>query len=418
MAVIVASPPQARAGRPSARPRVSASGCLRTLGPALLVAAGYVDPGNWGTDVAAGAQFGYRLLWVLACATAAALFLQHLAARLGFISGQDLASLMRAHLPRRVRTAIIPAMLATLAVTEIVEVLGVVIGMQMLTGWQAGPCVLIATGLVLLLLLAPGDVGRRATYGCLTLVAIVYLSVLVVHGADGALAGMVPHRIPAGGLPVAVGLIGAIVMPHNILLHSALARDVLVETVRHHQDEPQPQLIARLQHTSLITTGVALVVALAINSAIVSVSAHPGSSSELIAGLHTASPTFGAATSTLFAITLIGAGLASSMTGGMVSADALRRLAPGLRLTGVTRRIVSLLPAAAVAASGVSEISVLVWSQVVLALALPLVLVPLIWFNTRHDLVGPSTLGRPARLAAWTIVLILCAAGAMSLAAR
>ncbi len=403
---------------PRALPRAEPAGWTRTLGPALLVAAGYVDPGNWGTDVAAGARFGYRLVWVLALATAAALFLQHLAARLGLRSGHDLASLIRTRLPRRVGSAMIAPLLGALAVTEVVEVLGVVIGVQLLTGWSAGICVLTAAGLVSALLLAPGATARRAVYGCLAVVAVVYLSVLLVHGGAGAAGGMVPRAMPAGGLPVAVGLVGAVVMPHNILLHSALARDVHSETTAGEAMARRHRNAAKLQRTMLMTTAVALGVALLVNVAIMSVSVHTGAGTGNLAGtLRTASPLLGPATGMLFAVTLIGAGLASSATGGMASADVLRRLVPGVRMPDAVRRLACLVPATAVAMSGWSELSVLVWSQVILTLTLPLVLVPLIWFNCRRDVVGSATLRRPTRAAACVVTLVLCVAGVASLVA-
>ena len=193
-----------------------------TLAPALLVSAGYVDPGNWGTDVAAGASFGYRLVWVLALATGLALFLQYLAARLGLASGQDLTSLLRTRLPRPARAALIPPILGVLVLTEIVEVLGVVIGVQLLTGWSTGASVAAATALVVTILVAPPVVGRRTVYTCLGLVGAVYLTVLFLHGVGDVVAGLRPGPLPPGGIVVAAGLIGAVVMPHNILLHSAL----------------------------------------------------------------------------------------------------------------------------------------------------------------------------------------------------
>ncbi|MEN3362682.1 MAG: manganese transport protein [Mycobacteriales bacterium] len=382
----------------------------RTAGPALLVAAGYVDPGNWGTDVAAGAQFGYRLVWVLAAATAAALFLQHLSARLGFASGHDLASLLRGRLPRPVRRLVFPPLLGALAVTEVVEVLGVVIGVRMLTGLPLAGSVALAAAMVLAVLVAPAGTGRRAVYACLALVGTVYLTVLARHGLGATTAGLRPGPLPPGGLPVAVGLVGAVVMPHNVLLHSALARDLR----RGGMDRDQ---LARLQRGSLISTAGALAVALAVNCAIMSVAAGSaaGPAGGLATALHSAGPTFGAATSALFAVTLIAAGLASAVTGGMVGADVIRRLLPALPGSDTSRRICCLVPAVAVAASGLPEVAVLVWSQVVLTIALPLVLVPLVWFTGRRDLMGDQAPGRPVRAAAAALTGLLIAAGAASL---
>jgi manganese transport protein len=398
-----------RAGRRSLLPAASAG----TLGPALLVAAGYVDPGNWGTDVAAGAQFGYRLVWVLALATGLAVFLQYLAVRLGLASGQDLASLLRAHLPRPLRWVLIPPLLAVLAVTEVVEVLGLVIGVQLLTGWSALPAVTAATALVLVMLVAPPRTARPVVYGCLALVGVVYLAVLCRHGVTGVAGGLRPGPLPPGGLAVAAGLIGAVVMPHNILLHSALARDLRGALPDDGQHGPA---LARAARRSLLTTGAALGVAFAVNCAIMSVTVgSPGGGGDLAGALGAAAPMFGALTSMLFAVTLIGAGLASSVTGGMVSADVIGRVLPRCPGSPATRRVACLVPAAAVALSGLPMVSVLVWSQVLLTVALPLVLAPLIWFSSQRRIVGGWVLRPLGRVAAVLVTGGVFVAGLASL---
>jgi manganese transport protein len=384
-----------------------------TLGPALLVASGYVDPGNWGTDVAAGARFGYRLVWVLALATCLAVFLQYLAVRLGLASGHDLASLLRTYLPRGVRWALIPPLLGVLAVTEVVEVLGLVIGVQLLTGWSALPAVTAATALVVATLVAPPGAARPVVYGCLSLVGVVYLAVLCRHGVAGVADGLRPGPLPPGGVAVAAGLIGAVVMPHNLLLHSALARDL-----RSSLPSGGPQLgavVARAAKRSLGTTAAALGVAFGVNCAIMTVAAGSHSGGDLTGALNAAAPTFGALTSALFAITLIGAGLASSVTGGMVSADVISRVLPDCPGSPVMRRLACLVPAAVIAVSGLPMVSVLVWSQVLLTVALPLVLTPLIWFSSQRRIVGGWALSRLGRVAAGLISLGVAGAGLASL---
>ncbi|GAA0250397.1 Nramp family divalent metal transporter [Cryptosporangium japonicum] len=383
-----------------------------TIAPALLVSAGYVDPGNWGTDVAAGAQFGYRLVWVLALATVLALFLQYLSARLGLASGQDLASLLRTRLPRPARAALVPPILGVLVITEIVEVLGVVIGVQLLTGWSTGASVAVATALILAVLVAPPGVGRRTVYTCLGLVGAVYLSVLFQHGVGDVVAGLRPAPLPPGGIVVAAGLIGAVVMPHNILLHSALARDLREAADRTDGGRATPRRLARLSRRSLITTGAALGVAFAVNCAIMSITASgAGSGTDLADALGSV----GAVTTVLFAITLIGAGLASSTANGMVSADVISRLVPGFPAPPAVRRIACLIPAALIAGSGLPQVTVLVWSQVLLTVALPLVLVPLVWFSAQRRTMGAWRLSPVTRVLAGLVVAGMFAAGAASL---
>jgi manganese transport protein len=408
--------------RPTAAGRSDRTRAAGTVGPALLIAAGYVDPGNWGTDVAAGAQFGYRLVWVLAAAILVALFLQHLSARLGLASGQDLASLLRSRLPRPGRVALVPPLLAVLAVTEVVEVLGVVIGVQLLTGWPTAVSVVVATAMALVVFVAPAGAARRTVYGCLALVGAVYLTLLFAHGLGGVATGLRPG-LPPGALPVAVGLIGAVVMPHNILLHSALARDLRAGTVGLAPSGPPEagglHRLTLVRRRSFLTTATALGLAFAVNCAIMSVTARTGGSggTGLAGALGEVAPVLGAATSTLFAMTLIGAGLASSVTGGMVSADVVSRLLPRLPGSAASRRASCLVPAAAVAASGLPTVTVLVWSQVILTVGLPLVLVPLVWFSSQRAIMGSWVLSPFARTCAVGVTAVVLLAGLASLVA-
>ncbi|MHA3703460.1 divalent metal cation transporter [Jatrophihabitans sp. YIM 134969] len=381
---------------------------VRPIVPALLVAAGYVDPGNWGADVASGARFGYQLVWVLGLATVCAGFLQVLAARVGIASGQDLATLIATRVPFGGRLVLVPPLLAALAVTEIVEVLGVVVGVQLLTGWSTLPSLLVAGIAVVAVCLAPPGPTRVVVLSCLGLVAVVYVGVLAVSGG-GAVAGVVPSALPPGGLPVTVALVGAVVMPHNILLHSTLARDT-----RHELAVTDPPSLRRAARGGVAATVVALVLALAVNLGITSVAVPVGASASG-SSLASVVATFGPAATVLFAVTLIAAGLASTVTGGMVGADTLRQLLPGLRLGDPARRALCLVPAGVVVATGLPEVTVLVWSQVVLTAALPLVLVPLVVFAGRRDLCGALTVSQPVRAAAAVVVATLGGAGIVSL---
>lgn len=345
-------------------------------------------------------------MWVLGAATLAALLLQQVSARLGLATGRDLASLIATSLPRPLRLGLTPPILTALAVTEVVEVLGVVIGVQLLTGWGA-EAVPVAAGLVIIAVAAPARFGRAAVYSCLAFVGVVYIGVVVVGGGAGIAGGLKPTPLPHGSLPVAVAMIGAIVMPHNILLHSALARDLR----RDSPDDPR-----RLLRRSFAATGIALALALLVNCAITALAARgtAGAGGTGGAGLDLAvdglQQSIGPAAAALFALTLIAAGLASSVTGGLASADAMGALMPRLRLGMIQRRLLCLIPAGIVAASGLPEIAVLMWSQVVLTLALPMVLIPLLWLTSQRALMGAMVLRLPMRLACGAVVAGLSAA--------
>jgi manganese transport protein len=381
------------------------------VGPALLVAAGYVDPGNWGTDVAAGTRFGYRLIWVVAAAILAALFLQQLAARVGFATGQDLATLLRLHVRRATLRLLMPPLFLALAVTETVELLGVVFGVRMLTGWSVVPAVGLSAGLVLAVLAAPGPTARRVVYGCLGLIAAVYVAALSGHGAVAVVVHVRPAGLPGGSAPVAVGLIGSIVMPHNILLQSALARDLAAARPWTRGSSPL--------RGSLVTTGLALTLAFVVNAAITSLAIGTDRGDhQSLAALHTGlGSAFGPFATVLFGLTLLASGLASSTTGAMISVDVLRQLVPTWELPTLARRALFLVPATLIAASPLSAVSVLVWSQLVLTWTLPVVLIPLVCFAARADLMGPHVLSRRHLIVAVVVTAGLVTAGLSSIVA-
>jgi manganese transport protein len=297
-----------------------------------------------------------------------------------------------------------PPILLALAITEVVEVLGVLIGVQLLTGLPASTAVLVTAALLIVVLAAPAGIGRLVVFGCLAVVSVVYLAILVRSGLGASAADLTPGALPPGGLPVALGIIGAIVMPHNLLLHSTLARDLRARDARVAADPVHARAVLA---ATVRTSAVALAVALVLNCAIMSISARatgPAGGSETISSAYRElAPALGQLTSLLFAISLIAAGLASSVTGGMAATEAVRHLLPGLRLSPVARRLSCLVPAAAVCLCGLPEGTVLVWSQVVLSLVLPLVLFPLIRFLSDSELMGPLVLGRGTRTLAQAI---------------
>ena len=410
-AVLVAEPALGHADAPpledQARPRPQ---WPRMLGPALLVSAGYIDPG----------ELGHR------CGRRSPLPLRpDLGSRRGD-PGRDVPPAAGGaggpgHGPgsghpvpgapgRLTRRLLIPPLFLALAVTETVELLGVVLGVQILTGWSVAPAVAVSAGLVLAVLAAPGASARRIVYGCLAVVATVYLAALSGPHAAMIVAHARPAGLPAGSTTVAVGIIGSVVMPHNILLQSALARDLAPTRPRtwgHTRAQPyeqtwlrgslchdraRPDRGVRGQRGDRLVGG-----------------RHRGRAPTMAfpappAGLGTA---FGPAAAVLFGLTLLASGLASSTTGAMISVDVLGQLVPALALPPVARRAVFLLPAIVIAASPLPAVSVLVWSQLLLTWTLPVVLVPLVYFAARADLMGtgraaPAAPGRGGGRHRWT----------------
>ena len=382
----------------------------RTVGPALLVAAGYVDPGNWGSDVAAGSQFGTRLLWVLAVAMMVALFFQQLSVRVGLATGLGLTELLRQHLPLVLQRLALPPLILALLATEVIEVLGVVLGVQLLTGWSPLSAVAAAILMILLVLFAPGRMTRGIVYGLLGAIAAVYLMVLFQQGSGPVVAGLSPGALPGGSFTVVAALVGSVIMPHNLLLHSSLASGLGRSGPG---DSVRPVL-----RRSLVTGGLALSLALAVNMAITILADHAVGvgSVDLSSLAGSLGPAYGQASAASFAMTLLAAGLASSTTSGMITVDAFAVLLPGLRLPAAARRMVLVVPAAVLVIARAPEIQVILWSQVLLTCALPAVMLPMLWICGRAEIMGRHVVTRSTRLVAIALGLAITALGIVSIA--
>jgi manganese transport protein len=390
------------------RPRLKTP---RTAGPALLVAAGYVDPGNWGSDVAAGSQFGVRLLWVLATAMLVALFFQQLSVRLGLATGSGLTQLLRLHLPLPLQRLAIPPLVLALLATEVIEVFGVVLGVQMLTGWSPVPAVLASIAMILLVLFAPGGMTRGVVYALLGAITVVYLTYLAQQGSGPVVAGLTPGTLPGGSFAIIAALVGSVIMPHNLLLHSALSSQL--------QPSMAEAPVRSLRRKSLVTSALALGLALAVNMAITilaarSVASGPRDISSVVGGL---APAYGQASAAIFALTLLAAGLASSTTSGMITVDAFALLIPKFRLPAAGRRLLLVLPAALLVIGHAPEISVILWSQILLTCALPTVMLPMLWLCGRADVMGHHQVVRVStRVVGALLAITITALGALSVA--
>ncbi|SOB86670.1 manganese transport protein [Sphingomonas guangdongensis] len=388
-------------------------------GPGFLVAVGYMDPGNWATDLAGGSAFGYTLLSVILLSNVMAIILQALAARLGIATGRDLASACRDAYRRPVAIALWALCELAIVACDLAEVIGTAIGLNLLFGiplvW--GVCL---TALDVLLILALQKRGfRRLEAFVIALIAIialcfVYELIVASPQLSGVLGGFVPSaeivRNPAM-LYIAIGIIGATVMPHNLYLHSAAVQ------TRDYERTPAGRREAAKWAT--IDSTVALSLALFVNAAILILAAaafhHTGQTevAEIQDAYQLLTPTLGAAAaSTLFAVALLASGQNSTVTatlaGQIVMEGFLRlRLAPWLRR--LITRALAIIPAVIVAAlygeSGTARLLVL--SQVVLSMQLPFAIVPLVHFTSDRtkmgDLVSPTWL----KAAAWVITGVI-----------
>lgn len=389
------------------------------VGPGYLVAVGYMDPGNWATDLAGGSAFGYTLLSVVLLSNLMAILLQSLAARLGIATGQDLAQACRAHYPPAVNFALWALCEVAIIACDLAEVIGTAIALQLLFGLPlVVGATLTALDVLLILLLQQRGFRYLEAFiiSLITLIAVCFLIEIFLASPEwGAVAfGFVPQpeilTNPAM-LYIAIGILGATVMPHNLYLHSSI-----VQTRRW---EPTSKGRREALLFATIDSTVALSLALFVNAAILILAAaafHTTGQTD-VAEIQDAyrllAPTLGvAAASTLFALALLASGQNSTITatlaGQIVMEGFLRlRLPPWLRR--MVTRLLAIVPVVVVAwyygESGTAHMLVL--SQVVLSLQLPFAVVPLVQFTTNRDKMGELVAPRWVAVLAWTVAAVI-----------
>lgn len=389
---------------------------LAFFGPAYLVSVGYMDPGNWATDLAGGSKYGYTLIWVLLMSNLMALLLQSLSARLGIVRGRDLAQANRETYPAPVNFMLYILAEIAIAATDLAEVLGMAIGIQLLTGlplmWGVSLTVLDT---FLLLLLQRYGIRKMEAF-IIALVAIVGISFLVQlllakPQMSEVVQGFVPSLPDDTALYIAIGIIGATVMPHNLYLHSAL-----VQTRKIKKTESG---IKRALKINFLDTAVALNLAFFVNAAILILAASVFFKSGYteIADLHEAhrmlEPLLGGKLAPiLFAVALIAAGQSSTVTGtlaGQIVMEGYLRLRINPWLRRLLTRLVAIIPALIVImVAGEEKIGeLLVFSQVLLSLQLGFAIIPLIHFVSDKHTMGSFAIKPIVKIAAWLISSVL-----------
>ncbi len=375
-------------------PRPQAARLSTFLGPAFLVAVGYIDPGNWAANLEAGSRFGYRLLWVLLASNALALLFQNLAARLGVVSGANLAQNCRSHFPRLAPLLGLAAVAAMIA-TDLAEVLGAALGIHLLLGVPL-PAAAFMSGAAVLAILALSRRGHRPLEVTIFMFIAVIGAAYVVELAiirppvGPILKGVITPSLDLHSVYLAAAMLGATVMPHNLFLHSETVRTRL----RH---DPDPEFRRGMLRLTLLDSVLALNLAWLINSAIVVMAAAAffarGIKVVSISEAHrTLEPLFGAGSAAVFAVALTASGLSSATTGTLAGQIVLEGFTK-LRVGVLTRRLVTLLPALAVILAGWDEVRVLVASQAFLALALPFAVIPLLVLTSRQEIMKEHTSG-------------------------
>ena len=401
---------------------------LSFAGPGLLVAVGYMDPGNWATDIAAGSQFGYGLLFIVLLSALTAMLLQVLAARLGLVARLDLAQACRAHYPRFVNLGLWGLAELAIVATDIAEVLGAALAFKLLFGlplmWG-----IILTSLDLLIVLGLKGRGFRQIEAIiLSLVTTIGLCFLIElflsrPSGGGILMGAVPdlgRLADPEALYLAIGIVGATVMPHNLYLHSSIVQTRKTEAGLHGMREA-------ITMTTLDTV-VSLVLAAFVNAAILilAASAFHAHGHTQVADIEDAkallSPLTGAAAAgLLFAIALFASGQSSTFTGtiaGQVILEGFLDIKIPCWQRRVITRVLAIVPAligiAVMGEHGVG--SLLVLTQVVLSLKLPFAVWPLVRLTGRRDLMGDHATPLWMQVLAWFIFAALVTANAVVLA--
>jgi manganese transport protein len=391
--------------------RRSFADILLFAGPAVIASIAYMDPGNFATNIQAGARYGYALLWVVVLANLVAMLFQALSAKLGIVTGRNLAELCRAHFPKPVVMAMwVVSEIAAMA-TDLAEFLGGAIGLALLLHLPLVIGMGITAIVTYAILLVEKNGFRPMELIIGTLVATVALcyvaEMFIAHVAWGAAAfhSVVPSLPGAAALTIAVGIIGATVMPHAIYLHSGLTQGrVSVKT-----DDARRRLV----RFSNIEVVVALTVAGLVNMAMVIMAAaafHAGHSdvAEIETAYHTLSPLLGPAAAGIFLVSLLASGISSSAVGTMAGQMIMQGFV-GFRIPVWLRRLLTMIPAFVVVALGVNATQSLVLSQVVLSIALPVPMIALVWFTRRTDIMGAFANGRLTDLAAiiGTIIILV-----------
>jgi manganese transport protein len=386
-------------------------GYLAFAGPAVIASIAYMDPGNFATNIQAGAKYGYTLLWVVLAANLIAMLYQALSAKLGIVTGNNLAEMCREHFPRPVVWAMwVVSEIAAMA-TDLAEFLGGAIGLSLLFQMPlfAG---MVVTAIVTYGVLMVEGYGFRpieliigSMVSIIALCYVVELFIVPVDWASAAVHTVLPQIPDAEALLLSVGIIGATVMPHAVYLHSGLTQGRMPV-----KNDGERRKVLRFSNQEVI---IALTVAGLVNMAMVMMASgafhagHPDVA-EIETAYHTLTPLLGIGAAGVFLLSLIASGISSStvgtMAGQMIMQGFLR-----FRVPILVRRLVTMIPAFVVVALGANATNSLVISQVVLSIALPLPMISLLIFTSRRDIMGHYVNSRVTFVAALigTIAVLL-----------
>jgi len=400
------------------------------FGPAFVASVAYIDPGNFATNIEGGSRFGYRLLWVLLWSNAMAILIQYLSAKLGIVTGLTLPQNCRKHFSRPMTWFLwVTAEIAAIA-TDLAEFLGAALGMYLLFGpamlahgWSKTETMVIAaliSAVLVFVILALDLAGYRwLERGIMVFVGVIGVcyafEIFLVHPdwKQAALYTLIPTLDPKqvhASLYVAVGMLGATVMPHVVYLHSALVQPRRKEIVK----QPRVEGLSRRRNylkLELVDVFAAMNGAWLINSAMIVMAAvafshlaNPVTTIE--EAHHTLGPLLGPAAATVFAVALLCSGLSSSTVGVMAGQVIIEGFLD-IKFSIFLRRLITIIPALIVIAVGLDPLKILILSQVVLSFALPFALVPLLVLTSRASVMHSFASAMRTRVAGWVAVGII-----------
>lgn len=379
------------------------------LGPAFVAAIAYVDPGNVAANLTAGAKYGYLLVWVLVVANVMAVLIQYLSAKLGLVTGKSLPELLGERLPRAGRLWFWAQAELIAAATDLAEVIGGAIALQILFGVPLLLGGLIVGVISTILLSVQSRRGQRSfefvIIGLLAIIAVGFVAGLFVSplSLSGMVGGLVPRFRGTETVLLAASILGATVMPHAIYLHSGLARD-------RHGASLEPARIVRLLRATRWDVVIALVIAGIVNIAMLLLAAaslRGGTGTDTIQGAHTAIvDSLGPVVGIVFGVGLLASGLASTSVGCYAGSIIMSGLLQW-RVPLLVRRVITLIPALIVLGIGFDPTLALVLSQVLLSAGIPFALIPLILYTQNTALMGSFANGWIVRCTAWVFTALI-----------
>ncbi|HEY2141368.1 MAG TPA: Nramp family divalent metal transporter [Solirubrobacteraceae bacterium] len=384
---------------------------LTMLGPAFVAAIAYVDPGNFATNIQGGARFGYLLLWVVLIANLMAMLVQYLSAKLGIVTDSSLPELFRARYPRVLSRGMwVQAEVMAMA-TDVAELVGAALGLNLLFGVPLLLAGLMAAAIAFAVLALQSRGYRRFEVAITALLGIIFLGFLyetlrIGPSARESLSALVPHLAGQESLYLAVGIIGATVMPHVIYLHSALTNGRM--PVRDKHERAKVLRFARLDViVALGLAGLVNMAMLAVAAKLFHQTGHTGVSTieQAHAGF---AQLVGGGAALAFAVALLASGASSSSVGTYAGQVVMQGFV-GLKIPLFLRRLVTMLPALVVLALGVGPTDILVLSQVVLSFGIPFALIPLVLLTSRRDVMGDNVNRRVLTIAAFSLATVIAA---------